>query len=285
MVLVDFNGMAVGSILGQLNKGMELSEGLVKHIILNNLRMYRNKYPEREHGRMIICTDSWSWRREIFPEYKARRTDNKEKDDRDWDEIFRLISVTTEDIKENFPYAVISVDSAEADDIIGALTMKAMENPMLGEDVVIISGDKDFIQLHENGVIQYAPMQQKMVKEDNPARYIFDHIMKGDKSDGVPNVLSPDNSFTDKIRQAPMRKKQLDEWWEQRDNLKGIMEPEIFRNYIRNRELIDLNRMPEKIKEESIRQLENYKYPNRTNILSYLIDNNMKMLIECAGEF
>jgi len=286
MVLVDFNGIALGSILGQLNRGEKLSENLVKHIILNNLRMYRVKYPEGEYGKMTICTDAKSWRKDVYPAYKANRTTSKEKDTkRDWDEIYRLINITLKELKQYFPYSIIGVDGAEADDIIGALTVH-MTQPMSAEKVVIISADKDFIQLHRLGdVIQYSPMQSKMVKVPSPARYMFEHLMKGDTGDGVPNVLSADNCLVDKIRQTPMRMKVIDEWWEDRDRLKEIMPPEVFVNYMRNREMIDLSRTPKHIKDSAIEQLDNYKYNNRSDILTYLIENKMKMLIECIGEF
>lgn len=285
-VLVDFNGIALGSILGQLNRGEKLSENLVKHIILNNIRMYRVKYPEATWGKLTICTDAKSWRKDVYPQYKANRTTSKEKDTkRDWNEIYRLINITLDDLRENFPYSIIGTKGAEADDIIGALTTH-LTRPLAAEPVVIISADKDFIQLHQLGeVIQYSPMQQKMVKVDSPARYAFEHLMKGDSGDGVPNVLSPDNSFTDKIRQTPMRMKVIDTWWESKDDLKAVMPEEAFRNYIRNREMIDLNRTPQNIKDSAIDQLEGYKYSKRSNILNYLIENKMKMLIECAGEF
>jgi len=286
MVLIDFNGIAVGSILGQLNHGMALEENLVKHIILNNLRTYRVKYPEKDYGRMVVCLDKRSWRRDVYKQYKANRTSGRKTDDRDWTLIFDLINKAQEDIGTYFPYAVIGVEGAEADDIIGALTNNALKD-IWGEKVVIISADKDFIQLHstDDSVIQYSPMQQKMVKNENPARYFFEHLMKGDTGDGVPNVLSPDNALTDKIRQSPVTKKKLELWWDNRDNLKDTMEPEVYRNYMRNREMISLDRTPQHIKDESVEKLENYKYPKRTNILNYLIENKMKMLIECAGEF
>ena len=159
-------------------------------------------------------------------------------------------------------------------------------NLLIGEDIVIISADKDFIQLQKCGnVIQWSPLLKKDIKTENPEKYIFEHIMKGDSSDGVPNVLSPDNSFVDHIRQTPMRKKVINEWWNNRHKLKEVMPTEAFRNYMRNREMIDLQRTPLVIREESIRQYETYKYPYRTNILTYLIENEMKMLIDCAGEF
>jgi len=285
MVLVDFNGLAVGSIMGSLNRGEGLSENLVKHIIINNLRLYRKKYTEEQYGKIVICCDSRSWRKDVYPEYKANRKTGREKDKHDWAAIFDLIESTLNDLRENFPYPVIKIEKAEADDIIGALTVhKAC--PLIGEDVVIISADKDFIQLQRHGhVIQWSPLFNKMVKDPNPIKYLFEHLLKGDTGDGVPNVLSPDNVLVDHIRQSPMTKKKMSEWWDNKDKLKDVMPQEVFRNYIRNREMIDLDRTPEAIKKESIEQYENYKYPNRQNILTYLIENRMKMLIENAGEF
>lgn len=285
MVLVDFNGLAIGSIMGSLNRGEGLSESLVKHIILNNLRLYRKKYSESKYGKIIICCDSPSWRRDVYPEYKANRVTGREKDKHDWDAIFDLIDSTLNDIRNNFPYAVIKIDKAEADDIIGALTIHK-SIPLIGEDVVIISADKDFIQLQKHGhVIQWSPLFNKMVKDTNPKKYLFEHLLKGDSGDGVPNVLSPDDCLVNHIRQSPMTKKKIGEWWDAKDRLKEVMPQEVFRNYIRNREMIDLDRTPEFIKKESIDQYENYEYPKRSNILTYLIENRMKMLIENAGEF
>ena len=285
MVLVDFNGLAIGSIMGQLNRGEELSTNLVKHIILNNLRMYRKKYPEGEYNKIIICCDSPSWRKDVYPEYKANRKTARAKDKHDWPMIFDLIDETLNDIRTNFPYAVIKIDKAEADDIIGALT-KHQADKVLHGPVVIISADKDFIQLQKYGLVtQWSPLFDKLVVDHTPSKYLFDHILKGDSSDGVPNVLSNDDVFITHTRQHPMTKKKIAAYWESRDNLKDVMPQHVFRNYMRNREMIDLERTPENIRQESISQYENYKYPDKSNILNYLIENRMKMLVELASEF
>ena len=284
MVLVDFNGLAIGSIMGQLSRGEELSENLVKHIILNNLRVYRNKYPESKHGKMVIACDSYSWRKDVFPEYKAARKANRATDKHDWPMIFDLIEDTLNDLRENFPYAVIKIDSAEADDIIGALTVHKAD--FGGEDVVIISADKDFIQLQQYGhVEQWSPMFNKMIKEDNPRRYLFEHLLKGDSGDGVPNANSHDDVFTTGSRQTPMTQKAIDKYWDNRDDLEMIMKPNVFRNFMRNVQMIDLTNTPDGIREAAINTYENYKYPPRTNILTYLIEHRMKMLIDSAAEF
>ena len=284
MVIVDFNGLAIGSIMGQLQRGEELSENLVKHIILNNLRVYRNKYKEADHGKMVIACDSYSWRKDVFPEYKAQRKANRSKDKHDWQQIFDLIESTLQDLRENFPYAVIKIDSAEADDIIGALTVEMSD--FGGEDVVIISADKDFIQLQQYGhVIQWSPMFNKMIKEDNPRRYLFEHLLKGDAGDGVPNANSHDNVFTTGSRQTPMTQKAIEKYWDNRDDLEMIMKPNVFRNFMRNVQMIDLTNTPDGIREAAINTYENYKYPPRSNILTYLIEHRMKMLIDNAAEF
>jgi len=285
MVLVDFNGLAIGSIMGQLSRGEELSENLVKHIIINNLRIYRNKYKEADYGKMVIACDSYSWRKDVFPEYKAARKANRESDKHDWPMIFDLIEDTLNDLRENFPYAVIKIDSAEADDIIGALTVHK-STPLIGEDVVIISADKDFIQLQQYGhVIQWSPMFNKMIKEDNPRRYLFEHLLKGDAGDGVPNANSHDNVFTTGSRQTPMTQKAIEKYWDNRDDLEMIMKPNVFRNFMRNVQMIDLTNTPDGIRESAINTYENYKYPPRSNILTYLIEHRMKMLIDNAAEF
>ena len=284
MVLVDFNGLAIGSIMGQLGRGEELSENLVKHIILNNLRVYRNKYSEAKHGKMVICCDSYSWRKDVFPEYKAARKTNRDKDKHDWQQIFDLIEDTLNDLRENFPYAVIKIDRAEADDIIGALTVH--KSDFGGEDVVIISADKDFIQLQSYGhVEQWSPLFNKMVKEDNPRRYLFEHLLKGDASDGVPNANSNDDVFITEGRQTPMTKKAIEKYWEHREDLESIMEPNVFRNFVRNVQMIDLTNTPDSIRDEALNIYENYVYPARSNILTYLIEHRMKLLIESSSEF
>ena len=285
MVLVDFNGLAIGSIMGQLSRGEELSENLVKHIILNNLRVYRNKYKEADYGKMVICCDSYSWRKDVFPEYKAQRKANRSTDKHDWPMIFDLIEDTLNDLRTNFPYAVIKIDSAEADDIIGALTVHK-SIPLIGEDVVIISADKDFIQLQSHGhVIQWSPMFNKMIKEENPRRYLFEHLLKGDSGDGVPNANSHDDVFVTAARQTPMTKKAIEKYWDNRDDLESIMKPNVYRNFMRNVQMIDLENTPDGIREAAINKYENYDYPARSNILTYLIEHRMKMLIDCAGEF
>jgi len=128
-------------------------------------------------------------------------------------------------------------------------------------------------------------MFNKMIKEDNPRRYLFEHLLKGDSGDGVPNANSHDDVFTTGSRQTPMTQKAIDKYWDNRDDLEMIMKPNVFRNFMRNVQMIDLTNTPDGIREEAINKYENYVYPTRTNILTYLVEHRMKMLVDCAAEF
>ena len=286
MILVDMNQISLASVMMHLNitKRDSVEGGMVRHMILNSLRMYRERF-FKEYGELVICYDSKHyWRRDIFPQYKAGRKKTRDSSSHDWNDIFEFLNAFKDEMIEFMPYKVLEVYGAEADDIIGALTVEMSD--FGGEDVVIISADKDFIQLQQYGhVIQWSPMFNKMIKEDNPRRYLFEHLLKGDAGDGVPNANSHDDVFTTGSRQTPMTQKQIDKYWDNRDDLEMIMKPNVYRNFMRNVQMIDLTNTPDGIREAAINMYENYKYPPRGNILTYLIEHRMKMLIDNASEF
>jgi 5'-3' exonuclease len=282
MILIDYNQIALSNIIVQkLN-----DEQMIRHMILNSIRMYNKKYREK-YGQMVICCDGMNtWRKEYFPQYKAARKKNRdEQSDTDWPEIFRILNLVRDEIKENLPYKVIHLEGCEADDVIGALTLEAQEFGK-GEPIKIISSDKDFIQLHRfNDVSQFSPMQKKEVTDKNPHIYRFNHIMKGDKGDGIPNVKSGDNVFVDSVRQTPVSAKQLEEWLDNAENLKDVLSEELYRNYQRNKTLIDLSEIPKPVYEKIINTFDNTKKPMQMKVLNYLIKKRCNLLIECVEEF
>tara|TARA_R110000744_G_scaffold149450_8_gene262613 strand:+ start:694 stop:1554 length:861 start_codon:yes stop_codon:yes gene_type:complete len=282
MILIDYNQIALSNIIVQkLN-----DEQMIRHMILNSIRMYNKKYRQK-YGQMVICCDGMNtWRKEYFPQYKAsRRKSRDEQSDTDWPEIFRILNLVRDEIKENLPYKVIHLEGCEADDVIGALTLEAQEFGK-GEPIKIISSDKDFIQLHRfNDVSQFSPMQKKEVTDKNPHIYRFNHIMKGDKGDGIPNVKSGDNVFVDSVRQTPVSAKQLEEWLDNAENLKDVLSEELYRNYQRNKTLIDLGEIPKPVYEKIINTFDNTKKPMQMKVLNYLIKKRCSLLIECVEEF
>ena len=211
MVLVDMNQVTLSSLMMQIGqtKDLEVSPDLVRHMVLNSIRMYRTKFVA-DYGELILCYDSKHyWRKDFFPQYKSNRKKMRESSDFDWDTIFNTLNVLKEELRTNFPYKILEVYGAEADDIIATICESQKEK------IMIVSGDKDFIQLQKyKNVKQWNPVQKKMLNGKNPDLYLKEHIIKGDRSDGIPNVLSDDNTFVDKIRQKPLTKKKIRTWVE-----------------------------------------------------------------------
>ena len=281
MILLDYSQIALSNIIVQkLN-----DENMIRHMILNSIRMYNKKYRD-EYGQMVICADGMNtWRKYYFPLYKAHRKKNRTESDQDWNEIFRILNLVRDEIKENLSYKVLHMEGLEADDVIGALAINTQEFGK-NEPVMIISSDKDFIQLQKySNVKQFSPIQKKMVSDPNPRSYMFEHIMRGDKGDGIPNVLSPDNAIMDDIRQSPMTKKKIEYWAENADNLRDVMTSEEYRNYQRNKTLIDLSEIPTELQNNVINTYENQKPAMKMRVLNYLIKKRCNHLIEVVEEF
>jgi len=274
--IIDYNGIAIANIIVQK---LAIDEDLIRHMILNSIRMYNVKF-RAKYGQMVIAADSSSWRKEVFPQYKYKRKEGREESSIDWNEVFRITNLIREELKENFPYKVLHINRCEADDIIGALVNYTQEFGKY-EDVMIVSADKDFIQLHKHkNVRQFSPMTKKFVENDDPEQYLIEHILRGDVGDGVPNILSPDNTFVDNIRQGPMTKKKIALYSDT-----FSMEDEVYRNYCRNKTMIDLTCIPEDLTKEIIERYELDPIAHRTKVLNFLIKKKCKLLIECAGEF
>jgi hypothetical protein len=280
MILIDMNQIAVANLMMNLkmNNSKTVDESMVRHMILNSIRMYRKEHHD-EYGEVVLTWDSkHSWRRDYYPEYKAGRRKGREESDLNWDDIFGTLNKIRNEIKENFPYKYLEVFGAEADDIIGFLCEENRD-----EKILIISGDKDFIQLQKySNVTQWSPITKKQVNGFDPTIYLKEHILKGDTSDGVPNVLSPDNTFTDGLRQRPLSRKKIQSW------LVGggsDWNDEVKRNFQRNSTLIDLSRTPEELKNQIRLEYNNAPHGDRSKLLNYFMQNKLKELTENIGEF
>jgi len=279
MILLDYNAIAIGNVAVQR---LAADEGLIRHMILNSIRMYRQKF-HKEYGEMVIVADGMNnWRKEAFPQYKAARRKKRDESSTDWNEVFRIINMVREEIQENFPYKVMHEDGCEADDVIAQLAIETQEFGK-HEPVMIVSADGDFkqLQVYKN-IKQFSPMTKKLVVENNPRTYLAEHILKGDAGDGVPNVLSDDNVFVDGRRQGILSAKKkavlLDD--------PRALGDEIYRNYQRNQQLIDLKNCPQSVKESIINNFEQQDpWGNRPKVFPYLVQKRCKLLIECVGEF
>ena len=279
MILIDLSQIMVASTMMSMGKDRtEVDIKMIRHMILNSLRMYRQKY-HVEYGELVLCCDGRnSWRREHFPLYKAGRKTTRDSSSKDWTQIFESLDTIKSELKEYFPYKYIEIEEAEADDVIGVLA-KSWNEP-----IMIISSDKDFIQLQvKENVKQYSPITKKIVNDTNPERYLKEHILRGDSSDGIPNFLSADDCIVEKIRQAPITKKKVELWIDQ--NPEDFCNEEQLRNYHRNMKLIDLQYTPSNIVDQIGKQYDEIPKGKRSGLLNFFIERKLNNLIESIGEF
>ncbi|MEK9696779.1 MAG: hypothetical protein VW270_13545 [Candidatus Poseidoniales archaeon] len=286
MILLDLNQVMIANLMIQIQGGKaELQEDLIRHMVLNSIRLYRQKF--KDYGELVICADDKNyWRKDVFPYYKAHRKEDREKSDLDWKTIFECLNKVKGEIKDNFPYRVIQVSRAEADDVIGTLTNRfgVYLNNDTSEKILILSGDKDFGQMQKYAnVEQFSPVTKRWVKVPDPRRFLREHIMKGDRGDGIPNFLSNDSCIVAKERQKPLASKKLNVWVDQEPQ--QFCSEEMLRNYKRNEQLVDLDFVPDEIRQEVNRQYDEYEIPDRKGLLNYFIKNRLKLLTDAIGEF
>lgn len=287
MILLDLNQVMISNLMMQLNNRNNIvEEDMLRHMILNSLRLYKTKF-SKDYGDLVICCDDKNyWRKEIFPYYKAHRKADREKSPLDWNNIFTILNKIRDEMKETFPWRVLQVETAEADDIIGTLchrfgrTLKADDD----EPILILSGDKDFGQLQKYAnVEQFSPITKKWIRINNPEAFLREHIMKGDRGDGIPNFLSGDNVIVVGQRQKPLLSKKLDTWIS--------LQPEDFcndmmlRNYKRNESLVNLDMIPQHIQDSVNDLYDKYDIPSRKGLLNYFIKHRLKNLMDSIGDF
>ena len=282
-VLIDLNQVLIANLMQQINSNPKISldENLIRHMVLNSLRSYIKQFKEKYGEIIVACDSKRSWRKDFFPFYKANRKKARDESGLDWSQIFETLNKIRSELKEYLPHKVIEVEGAEADDIIGVLTARKAPS----EDILILSSDKDFVQLQKYpNVIQYSPILKRFVTADNPHQHIKEHIIRGDKGDGIPNFLSSDNVFALGERQKTINSKKLSEWL--------TMTPEDFcvneamlRGYKRNQMLVDLDFIPENIQKNIVEAYENAPIPNRQNLMTYFMDKRLRNLFEVIQEF
>ena len=283
MILLDFSNIIVGSIMvsHKIPDAERFGEDFIRHLVLNSIRSYRNKY-KNKYGEIVICTDFHSsWRKEVFPFYKAHRKVERDKQKAekgmDWSALFETINKIIVEIDTFFPYKVIRVEHAEGDDVIAVLSRTFKEKSL------IVSSDKDFSQLYKyKWIRQFSPMKQKMLNGIDPIMYLKEHIIRGDKGDGIPNILSDDDCIVSGVRQKSISKKKIVNWLDQDPH---DFNDEMKRGWIRNKILIDFDLIPKNIATAILEQYNEEKKYQQGQLVNYFIKNRLKYLMENMGDF
>ena len=276
-ILIDANQIAISHLMvrQKIENGINIDS--VRKSIVRVLGRIQRKFKD-DYGQMILCYDDKNyWRREVFPFYKQNRKQERENSKYDWDQVFSVLNKIRDELRINFPYQVIQVHGAEADDVIASLVRSNQQNQP-PEPILILSADKDFIQLHRYPLVkQYDPIRNRWIEDADPVQYLQEHIIKGDRSDGIPNILTCDDAIVNGKPQKKMSKEKITSL--------ASMDPQDFTNFIRlrnwkrNSELIDFNKIPTQVYERIITYVSRNKVRDSLNI-QYFIDNNITELIE-----
>ena len=284
-ILMDFNQVILASLFQAVGNhtNIDIDENVIRHMFLNSVRMNRKKF-HHEYGEIIICADGKNtWRREAYPYYKANRKKTRDKSDLDWNNVFNIMNVIRDEMREFFPYKVIHIDHCEADDIIGTIIHNEGTTMNTGaEKYLVLSADKDFIQLQTYAnVDQYDPIRKRWLSDNNPTQFLEEHIIKGDSGDGVPNILSPDNCLAVGERQKPMTQKRMALYKGTSEN----MDEETIARYNRNKKMIDLNEVPQKYKDMIMAEYKQEETVGRSQLFNFFITKKLKNLVSDIQDF
>lgn len=288
MLLVDMSNLVFSSVTEYHNRtGEQIKIDTLRHMTLTNLKALKDKLSIFcEDGMVVLCFDGKTyWRREEFKHYKGRRKINRDKATLDWDALFIAYAQLKEEIKESLPLYSLTVDGAEADDLIAVLATRFASS----HKICIASSDTDFIQLQLNvnkNIKQWSLYHKKFITPKNEKYDLFEHILRGDTTDGVPNILSDDDTFMDdNKRQKQMRQTKIDLW-----RPHGIAAPEKFcedaetlKRFERNKKLIDLREIPEHVAQKIVDEFDNLK-PVQTKVFGYLVAHRLTGILK-QGQF
>ena len=283
MIILDLNQVMISNFMAQIGNhtDVKIDESLFRHMVLNSIRSFKSRF--KEYGDLIIaCDDKNVWRKQVFPQYKANRKKDRETSEIDWSNIFNILNKVRNELKEVSPYRVIQVDHAEADDIIGTLVHKFGNMLNTGDKILILSGDKDFAQLHIYGnVSQYDPVRKKFITHSNPVMFTRELILKGDRGDGIPNILSNDDCIVNGERQ----KKMFVNKYIHIANPREYFKDDLLKNWIRNETLIDLTYVPQNIQEKILFEYEKQANRPSDKLELYFAKHNLKTLAEKIEDF
>lgn len=291
-LLLDFSQTVIAASAANAK---DIREGepkeLIKHIALNQILGLRMRFK----GDLIVCCDNKStgyWRKTEYPSYKGHRIHKKKDDDfLDWGLIHETIDELKVELRDNFPYTVLDVEGAEADDIIAALCAYFDENELVKcglveepQDIVICSTDGDFQQLQKyRNVKQWNNVEKKFITCDNPKKFLVGHICTGDDGDNIPNICTGDwwskaRADNEKTRAKGFKQARLVDFYNRGQD--ACLNEEELRNFKRNEKLIDLDLIPPNVRMKIVNTyMDSEVKGTRMKVFQYLNKHRMQLLL------
>jgi len=215
ITIVDFSHLNMRNLFIALMQakpkkkdGLFITEEFIqyhKSLVFNSLQFIKNKFKNE----IILAIDGQAnWRKKFYKDYKANRSKAKEDNEINFEEFFEATDEMLEAIKTNFPFKVVRVNAAEADDIAGVIAIK-FGNTM---DIILVTSDHDWLQVQAHGNIQmWDPIKKEnrflsdyekvMIQTDmGPmSRFTIMHTLTGDKGDNVPSITGLSH-FSDEFK-------------------------------------------------------------------------------------
>lgn len=274
------------------------NRNIIKHCVYNSIRARFKEHRGRYGNELVIACDNRSWRKEVFPEYKWKRAENKKNDTSgiDWEFVFDVQNEMIAEIAEYFPFIVVRVPSAEGDDVIGTMVKhwltSELEENLFGEseppEILIISSDKDNFQCHTHrNVKQWSPLTKKLVRPDVPAKeYLIRKIVGGDSGDGIPNIRMGNDTFVTGTRQLPIKESYATEFVKR--GVAAAESPVVSENYKRNETLISYEKIPQKISDSIMMEYNNRKASvsnDKMKLMNYFTERRMNQLFANIQDF
>ena len=168
-------------------RGLKNSKGMPTNAIFGFTRMLIKLMQERRPRFVAMFFDAKgpTFRHDIYPEYKANRPPMP-------DELVVQLPWIKK-VTAGFNIPVIERQGFEADDLIGTYARKA---EAAGYHVVMVTGDKDFVQLVSSRTTIWDPMKDKVIDAStvkaefdlSPGQIIDMMGLSGDTADNVPGV-------------------------------------------------------------------------------------------------
>lgn len=202
-MMFDFENLALRCFYG--NKDIEPESEIPNYDFWEFLTfnsIYRMLYKDRINE-VILALDSQSWRKIVYPHYKAHRKKSREESKVNWDLYSERKNKFLDELKEFIPFKIISVNRAEADDILGTLVnFNRVYNP------IIVSMDVDYMQLSKKARI-YNPIKKEFNKPIDTEKFLLYSALVGQKKDNIFNVKTPWD-WPETKKRPPMGEKGID---------------------------------------------------------------------------
>lgn len=265
-ILVDMNNLAVRMFCSNevFSKTDNPNIALWKYITIDSL--YKFLFKENITEVILAVDDRRSWRKLYWERYKESRKGKRDKSGINWDVFHYEYDAFCEEIQRYLPFKVITVENAEADDIIGVLARKD------DGEYVVVSNDEDYVQLISEKVRVYNPSKTQFIECENPEEFVIMKCLMGQSKDDIFNIKTPEDWPVGKRKpgfgEVSARKVMKEGWqeWLSKNNLED--------RFRRNRILIDFYMIPNVMKTRILNAYKSYKIADPSKIYDFFYKNN-----------